>query len=49
MGLETEHEDIMSHVITLDELLAMVETGAANTGPLVLCAHWLQARRDSLS
>lgn len=47
-GVETEHEDIMSHVAPLDELAAMIESGAVNTGPLVMSIQWLILRRDTL-
>jgi nudix-type nucleoside diphosphatase (YffH/AdpP family) len=47
-GQVDEHEDIMSHVIGFDTLLAMVESGAANTGPLLLSALWLAPRRAAL-
>ena len=45
-GLDDEHEDIMSHVVSFDTLMEMIETGAANTGPLVLSALWLARHRD---
>ena len=48
-GLKTENEDIMSHVIPFKSLMEMVQTGAANTGPLVMSALWLQAERHRLS
>ncbi len=48
MGEATEHENIMSHVMTLEDLMAMIETGAANTGPLVTSAQWLMLNRDRL-
>lgn len=47
-GLESEDEDIMSHVVPFNELMALVASGAANTGPLVLSAFWLAANRDRL-
>lgn len=47
-GLDTEHEDIMSHVISFDQLMEFIDTGAANTGPLVLSALWLSRHRKSL-
>lgn len=40
-GLEDEAEDIMSHVLLLDDALAMIETGEVNTGPLILSLNWL--------
>lgn len=47
-GLDDEHEDIMSHVVIFDQLMEMIETGAANTGPLVLSALWLGHHRNRL-
>ncbi|MEQ9039387.1 MAG: gamma-glutamylcyclotransferase [Silicimonas sp.] len=47
-GLDTEDEDIMSHVVTFDRLMELVASGAANTAPLVISALWLAARRDTL-
>lgn len=49
MGEASEHEDIMSHVVSLDDLAAMIESGAVNTGPLVLSIHWLLLNRNTLS
>lgn len=40
-GLEDEAEDIMSHVLPLRDALAMIDTGAVNTGPLILSLQWL--------
>lgn len=48
-GLEDEAEDIMRHVLPLDEALAMIETGAINTGPLILGLMWLKLNREKLS
>ena len=47
-GLASEHEDIMSHVIAFDELLDLIQSGAANTGPLIMSALWLQIHRQTL-
>lgn len=48
-GLATEAEDIKSHVMPLRQLLRHIETGAANTGPLILSAFWLDANKDRLT
>ncbi|MCG6885230.1 MAG: NUDIX hydrolase [Silicimonas sp.] len=45
-GVDGEAEDIMSHVIPLDEALGMIETGAINTGPLILSLNWLALNRE---
>ncbi|NNJ67115.1 MAG: NUDIX domain-containing protein [Boseongicola sp.] len=47
-GLSGENEDIMSHVIPFNSLMEMVHSGAANTGPLVMSALWLQNERHRL-
>jgi ADP-ribose diphosphatase len=47
-GLAAEAEDIMAHVLTFDDLMALLSSGAANTGPLLLSAYWLAAHRDRL-
>ncbi len=48
-GVAGEAEDILSEVIPLEKLLAMVQDGSANTGPLVMSALWLQQNRETLS
>lgn len=47
-GLENEAEDIMRHVVPLADALKMIETGAANTGPLILSLNWLALHKDHL-
>ncbi|MCC5966941.1 MAG: NUDIX hydrolase [Natronohydrobacter sp.] len=47
-GLETEAEDIRSHVISFNRLMELVTSGEAQNGPLVLTAWWLAAHRDGL-
>ncbi len=47
-GLETEAEDIRSHVISFDRLMELVRNGEAQNGPLVLTAWWLAAHREGL-
>lgn len=44
-GQEDEAEDILSHVLPFETALGMIETGAANTAPLVLSLLWLAANR----
>ncbi|MBT8456471.1 MAG: NUDIX domain-containing protein [Rhodobacteraceae bacterium] len=48
-GLADEHEDIRAHVIPFDRLMALVESGEAATGPLVLSAYWLAHNRRKLA
>ena len=47
-GLESEAEDIVSHVIPFDRLMGLVASGEVATGPLLLSAYWLLAHRDRL-
>lgn len=47
-GLDDEHEDIRTHVIGFDELMALVASGEVATGPLLLTALWLQRERPRL-
>lgn len=47
-GLEIEQEDIRSHVIGFEQAMALVESGEANNGPLVLSLIWLQRERARL-
>lgn len=47
-GVETEAEDIRSHVISFDHLMDLITSGEANCGPLVLAAFWLAANRQGL-
>lgn len=47
-GLETENEDIRTHVLGFDQAMALVESGEVNVGPLVLMLLWLQRERPRL-
>lgn len=47
-GLDSEQEDIRSHVIGFARAMALVESGEANNGPLVLSLIWLQRERARL-
>lgn len=47
-GLETENEDIRTHVIGFDRAMALLHSGEANNGPLVLSLVWLQRERARL-
>jgi nudix-type nucleoside diphosphatase (YffH/AdpP family) len=47
-GLADEHEDIRTHVIPFERLMALVETGEAENGPLLLTALFLARHRDRL-
>ncbi len=45
-GLEDEHEDLRLHVMSLDDALALIDTGEVQAGPLVAMLLWLQRHRD---
>ncbi len=47
-GLDTEDEDIRSHLMSFDDLMAMVDTQQAANAPLVMAAYWLARHRDRL-
>ncbi|MEP3675859.1 NUDIX domain-containing protein [Sulfitobacter sp.] len=47
-GLATEHEDIRSRLIPLDEFIAMAERQALANTPLTLLAYWLAHHRSRL-
>ena len=47
-GLETEHEDIRTHVLPSDAALELISTGEADNAPLILMLLWLQANRSRL-
>jgi nudix-type nucleoside diphosphatase (YffH/AdpP family) len=44
-GLAGEDEDIRLHLVTLDDALALIETGEINVGPLVAMLYWLARHR----
>jgi nudix-type nucleoside diphosphatase (YffH/AdpP family) len=47
-GLAVEHEDIRTHVIDFTRAMALVQSGEANNGPLILCLLWLERERARL-
>ncbi|MFB9231988.1 NUDIX domain-containing protein [Pseudohalocynthiibacter aestuariivivens] len=47
-GVSGEGEDIRTHVLCFEQLMALVESGEAEIGPLVLSAFWLALNRDRL-
>ncbi len=47
-GLATEHEDIRTHVISFEEAMALVKSGEANIGPMILMLLWLERERPRL-
>jgi len=47
-GLETEQEDIRTHVIAFTQAMDILRSGEANNGPLVLSLLWLERERARL-
>lgn len=47
-GLESEHEDIASYLISFDRLMQMCDAGQLDVGPLYMSALWLARHRDRL-
>lgn len=45
-GMADEHEDIRSHLVPFEEMMALVASGEAGTGPLILSLYWLAAHRE---
>ncbi|WP_176518681.1 NUDIX domain-containing protein [Rhodobacter maris] len=47
-GLQCEGEDIRSHRLSFDEMMALIETGEVENGPLIVLALWLARLREGL-
>lgn len=47
-GLASEGEDIRSHLLSFDELMAMIANFEITNGPLILSALWLAQHRERL-
>jgi len=47
-GLQTEAEDIRSHVVSFERLMALVASGEVDNAPLLILAYWLAAERPRL-
>jgi ADP-ribose pyrophosphatase len=47
-GLATEAENIRGHLISFDQLMALVRSGEAANAPLILTALWLERERSQL-
>ena len=47
-GVADEAEDILSHIISFQRLMELLETGEAANGPLILSAQWLALHRERL-
>ncbi|MEO3414115.1 NUDIX domain-containing protein [Roseovarius sp. CAU 1744] len=47
-GLDSEDEDIRTHVLPFEQAMALIPSGEAANGPLILCLLWLQRERARL-
>ncbi len=47
-GLDSEAEDIRTHVVPFSRLLELIETGEVATAPVLISALWLSGQRDRL-
>ncbi|MBR9861852.1 MAG: NUDIX domain-containing protein [Rhodobacteraceae bacterium] len=47
-GVASEDEDIQTHILSFDEAMALVASGEADNGPLLLSLYWLGANRERL-
>ncbi len=47
-GVDGEDEDIRGILMSFDDLMALIDGGEAENGPLILTAHWLAANRERL-
>lgn len=47
-GLDSEAEDIRTHVIPFTRATDLLRSGEADNGPLIMCLMWLSMERDRL-
>lgn len=47
-GLDSEHEDIRTHVLSYEQAMGLLDSGEADAGPLVVALLWLAKSRDRL-
>jgi nudix-type nucleoside diphosphatase (YffH/AdpP family) len=47
-GLESEGEDIRSHRLSFAQMMALIDSGEIETGPLIVIALWLARLREGL-
>ncbi|WP_240989303.1 NUDIX domain-containing protein [Salipiger mangrovisoli] len=47
-GLDSEHEDIRSHVLPFEQAMQLVDSGEVNAGPLAMMLLWLARARERL-
>ncbi|MGC1430148.1 MAG: NUDIX domain-containing protein [Albidovulum sp.] len=47
-GLSGEDEDIRAHVVSFDRFMELIDSGEANTAPLIILGNWLGRHRARL-
>lgn len=47
-GVASEDEDIQTHILSFEAAMALVASGEADDGPLLLSLYWLAANRERL-
>ncbi|MEM6620469.1 MAG: tellurium resistance protein, partial [Pseudomonadota bacterium] len=47
-GLASEAEDIRTHILPFDEAFALIASGEADNGPLILSLMWVAQHRVAL-
>nr|WP_309501727.1 NUDIX domain-containing protein [uncultured Roseovarius sp.] len=47
-GLDVEHEDIRTHVLSFADAMQLCTTGEADNGPLIVALTWLALHRERL-
>src|SRR5690554_691253 len=47
-GVEDEHEDILSHVVSAEQCFAMISDGRINNAAAIIAIQWLQLHRERL-
>lgn len=48
-GVAGEDEDIRTHLVPREEMMSLIASGEAATGPLILSMLWLEANRERLA
>ncbi|MBH0057354.1 NUDIX domain-containing protein [Pseudoalteromonas sp. SWXJZ94C] len=48
-GLETEGEDIRTHILTVDEALTRLNNGEMDNAATVICMQWLALNREKMT
>lgn len=47
-GLDSEGEDIRSHIISFNDAMDLIDSGEINVLPTILCLNWLARHRERL-